>query len=232
MMNMMLVEALCDAAYPFHLDTAAPSWPEKRNPCGPSCTSCTSLYASASSSSSSASSRQSTGGRGGDEWKMLLYVAQLIRLPPTALMIGPLDGNLWVGQGRLSPSCCLAIYRHSSATICGRDRRHRFPLWEQERQVEDRPGGRFEHSAAFGDDDRGGGGRQANKTRSHNAPWLRNLAPAHCCVWTFTTLLCVCAAIHDIVVWGNSQHLIALWLRDCDPWLAVQQASITLQHRD
>ena len=38
------------------------------------------------------------------EWKMLLYVAQLIRLPPTALMIGPLDGNLWVGQGRLSPS--------------------------------------------------------------------------------------------------------------------------------
>ena len=95
MMNLMLVEALCDAAYPFHLDTAAPSWPEKRNPCGPSCTSCTSctsLYAS--SSSSSASSRQSTGGRGGDEWKMLLYVAQLIRLPPTALMIGPLDGNL------------------------------------------------------------------------------------------------------------------------------------------
>ena len=67
MMNLMLVEALCDAAYPFHLDTAAPSWPEKRNPCGPSCTSCTSLYASASSSSSSASSRQSTGGRGGDE---------------------------------------------------------------------------------------------------------------------------------------------------------------------
>ena len=44
MMNMMLVEALCDAAYPFHLDTAAPSWPEKRNPCGSSCTSCTSLY--------------------------------------------------------------------------------------------------------------------------------------------------------------------------------------------
>ena len=125
------------------------------------------------------------------EWKMLLYVAQLIRLPPTALMIGPLDGNLWVGQGRLSPSCCLAIYRHSSATICGRDRRHRFPLWEQERQVEDRPGGRFEHSAAFGDDDRGGGGRQANKTRSHNAPWLRNLVPAHCSVWTFITLLCV-----------------------------------------
>ena len=67
MMNLMLVEALCDAAYPFHLDTAAPSWPEKRNPCGPSCTSCTSLCASASSSSSSASSRQSTSGRGGDE---------------------------------------------------------------------------------------------------------------------------------------------------------------------
>ena len=96
MMNMMLVEALCDAAYPFHLDTAAPSWPEKRNPCGPSCTSCTSLYASASSSSSSASSRQSTGGRGGDEdvSGRCSYVAQLIRLPPTALMIGPLDGNL------------------------------------------------------------------------------------------------------------------------------------------
>ena len=97
MMNMMLVEALCDAAYPFHLDTAAPSWPEKRNPCGPSCTSCTSCTSlCASSSSSSASSCQSTGDRGGDEdvSGRCSYVAQLIRLPPTALMIGPLDGNL------------------------------------------------------------------------------------------------------------------------------------------